>query len=304
MDEGKARMKEEDYARAIEAFQKAHDIMHVPTTGLALARAHLAAGHLVEARDAVLEVVRMPRESDEPPVFETARKQAKEIDAQLKGRIPMLRVKVKGGKATRVMIDEVEIPASVVGEPVAVNPGKRVVVAKGEGGLEARGEIEIAEKEVKEIELVFPEKKKQEEGSKREARIEVRGFGNDDASLRPGQRTPLADALIFGGLGLGGVGIAVGSITGVMTLSEASDLAPQCANSICAPSAKEGLDTANTLATISTISFVAGAVGLTAAIVGFSLPKGSAKGKESVSVLGPGRRPAIFLGPAGLGGTF
>ena len=37
MDEGKARLKANEVARAIEAFQKAHDIMHVPTTGMALA---------------------------------------------------------------------------------------------------------------------------------------------------------------------------------------------------------------------------------------------------------------------------
>jgi hypothetical protein len=296
MDEGKARMKDQEYTRAIEAFQKAHDIMHVPTTGLALARAHLAAGHLVEARDAALEVGRMPHEANEPAVFESARKHAKEIDAQLKARIPTLRVKVKGGTAARVMVDDIEIPASLVGEPIAVNPGKRVVVVKGENDAEARGEIEIAEKESKEIELVFSQKEAPKTTSSRSKErsepVKVRGFGNDDVELRTGQRTALSDALIYGGLAVGGVGIAVGAVTGAMTLSEASDLAPQCANSICAPSARETLDSASTLATISTIGFVAAAVGLTVCVVGLSLPKE----KASAS--------AIFVGPGGVGGTF
>lgn len=55
--------------------------MHVPTTGIALARAHAVAGNLVEARDAALEVGPMPHESGEPALFDAARKSAKELEA-------------------------------------------------------------------------------------------------------------------------------------------------------------------------------------------------------------------------------
>ena len=156
MDEGKARLKADEGARAIEAFQKAHDIMHVPTTGMALARALLTAGHLVEARDVALEIGRMPRDPGDPAVFDAARKHARELDAQLKTRIPTVRIKIKGGAASRVAVDDVEIPSSIIGEPVAVNPGKRVFSARNAEGGETKETLEVAERDAKEIELVLP----------------------------------------------------------------------------------------------------------------------------------------------------
>src|SRR5687767_6484542 len=72
MDEGKARVKSGELMRALEAFQKAHDLMHVPTTGMAAAKTHYQLGHLVEARRLAQEVLDYPKEAGEPPVFETA----------------------------------------------------------------------------------------------------------------------------------------------------------------------------------------------------------------------------------------
>ena len=49
-----------------------------------------------------------------------------------------------------------ELPVSIVGEPVAVNPGKRIVAVKSAEGAEAKGEVELAERDTKEIELALP----------------------------------------------------------------------------------------------------------------------------------------------------
>jgi hypothetical protein len=313
MDEGKARLTAYDTTRAIEAFQKAHDLMHVPTTGIALARAHLAAGHLVEARDIALEVGRLPHDPGDPAVFDAARKHAKELDAQLRSRIPTVRIKIKGGAASRVAVDDVEIPSAIVGEPVAMNPGKRVITARSADGGEARAEVELAERDVKEIELTLAaHKEKDPKPVVAEAAPasptpsapvpQLTGFGNDDVDRRPmGGRTPLAEVLIYGGFGLGAVGLVVGSITGGMTLSKASDIDPQCANDICAPAARSDLDSANTLGTVSTISFIAGGIGAAAGVVGLLLPRKPASPRRAGSVA-----PWITIAPStsGLGGTF
>lgn len=319
MDEGKARLKANEVARAIEAFQKAHDIMHVPTTGMALARAHLAAGHLVEARDAALEVGRIPHEPGDPAVFDTARKHAKELDAQLKPRIPTVRIKVKGGTPARVAVDDVEIPSSIVGEPVAVNPGKRVVSARTAEGAEAKGEIELAEREAKEIEITLPtsgEAQKAAATSKPSsgaapAPRKITGFGNDGDVGPAGERTPLANGLIYGGFGLAVVGAAVGGVTGALTLSKASDVEPQCANDICDPAAKGDLDSANSLATVSTIAFIAGGAFAVAGVVGFFLPRRPASAKTAGLTwdwTGPALRStegrSVTVGPGGVGGKF
>ncbi|MBX3204118.1 MAG: hypothetical protein KF764_03565 [Labilithrix sp.] len=322
MDEGKARLKANEAARAIESFQKAHEIMHVPTTGIALARAHLTAGHLVEARDVAVEVGRMPHDAGDPAVFDAARKQARELDAQLKARIPTVRVRIKGGAPSRVAVDDVEIALASLGEPVAVNPGTRVFSAKGPEG-EARGELEIAEREAKEIELTLaaaggvarsPAAKAPADTSGAPTR-KVAGFGNDDGDLRPaGERTALSEVLMYGGFGVGILGLGVGGVTGAMTFSRASDVDPRCENDICAPEAKGDLDAANTLATVSTIAFAVGGAGVVLGVVGYLLPRRPASAKPRVGLAwdwtarprasaAPG---AITIGPAGsgIGGTF
>jgi hypothetical protein len=319
MDEGKARLKANEVARAIEAFERAHDIMHVPTTGIALARAHLAAGHLVEARAAALEVGRLPHDPGDPAVFETARKHAKELEVQIKPRIPTVRINIKGGRPARVAVDDVEVPASVTGEPVAVNPGKRVISARNAEGGEVKGEIEIAERDAKEIELTLPalrEAAKTASPAPASTGPSLAGGANDAADLRPsGDRTPLAQGLLYGGLGVGIVGLAVGSISGAMTLSRASDVEPQCENDVCAPSAKSDLESANTLATVSTIAFIVGGAGVVAGVVGYFLPRRSEPRDRSNAGLawdwtGAVRRsPAgrtLTIGPAGagIGGSF
>ena len=281
MDEGKARLHANDYPRAIEAIGKANDLMHVPTTALALAKAHLAAGHLVEARDAAIAAERLPREDREPRVFDAARKQAAELARELKPRIPTVRLRVEG-PATRIVVDGTEVPLSIAGEPIAMNPGKRTIRVTGDAG-EARAEVDLAEREAKEVALVLGHEA--EPPPPRPAPA-VKTTPPDER--QHGMRTPLAKGLLYGGLGVGVLGLGAGAVTGVMTLSRANRVEPQCANDICAPTARDDLDSARTLGTISTVAFVVGGVGIAAGVVGLLLPK----------------RSHVALGPGGITGTF
>jgi len=108
-----------------------------------------------------------------------------------------------------------------------------------------------------------------------------------DRDRRP--RTSLATGLVYGGFGVGIVGLGLGAVTGAMTLSKANKVDPQCANDICAPAAKSDLDSAKTLGTISTIGFAVGAAGVVAGVVGLLLPR---------------ERRVAWLGPTGIAGTF
>jgi hypothetical protein len=306
MDEGKARLKSNDAAHAVESFQKAHEIMHVPTTGIALAKAQATVGHLVEARDIALEVMRQPREPSEPAVFDSARKQARDLEFQLRPRIPTLRIRIRGGNAARIAVDDVEIPASVAGEPVAVNPGKRVISAKNGEGTEVKGEIDINEREVREIDLTFPQKGEAPQPAIISKGSSNAGGGTKTDGAAPGKdedyvvrenRTRGAEALIYTGLGIGAVGLLVGGFTGAMTLSAAGDIKESCENDICAPAAKKDLETATTLSTVSTIGFIAAGVGFGALIIGFVLPKERILRKA-------GTLEWMLMRPGGIGGRF
>ncbi len=301
MDEGKERTKSKDLEGALVAYGKAHAIMHVPTTGMALARTHLALGHLLEARDVALEVARFPKERNEPTVFETARADAREIEASTKDRIPTIRVKVKGPAPSALSIDGAAISATLFDTPLAVNPGHRVVVVANKVGVERKVEVDVAEREKKSVEVELPE--------------EPKGGPSTAASAAPtstSTSTPASSAtadgaskgggpgraLFIGGTVVAVAGAAAGTVTGLMTLSKADAVKPQCENGKCDPAAKGDLDTGKTLGLVSTISFGVAGAGLVVAIVGLVWPS------PKTSSTGIVVRPMVAPGGAGLGGTF
>jgi hypothetical protein len=90
MDEGLARRDAGDHRGALAQFEGANAIMHVPTTGLVVAREQVALHLLVEARDTLKAVLRTPPAADEPDVFRAAREAAEELDRVVADRIPSL----------------------------------------------------------------------------------------------------------------------------------------------------------------------------------------------------------------------
>jgi hypothetical protein len=291
MDEGKERTRVGDHDRALEAYRKAHDLMKVPTTGMALARAHLAVGHLVEARDVALEVVRMPRDHGEPPIFDKARRQAKDLEASVKPRIPTVRIIVRGGPATRVAVDDGEVASLLLGEPVAMNPGKHTIVAKNADGVEKHADVELAERDGKEIELELPVPNP----------AVVVAPVNERPRIVPTERGPerttTANVLVFGGFGVALAGLAVGGVTGALTLAQAGSVKNQCENGICDPAAKTDLDTASSLATISTIGFAVAGAGAVCGVVGLLLPRT----KAETALHSSKGSAAVWLGPGSMG---
>jgi hypothetical protein len=303
MDEGKAHTHEGDLPGALDAYKKAHAIMHVPTTGYAVARTQLALGHLVEARDVALEVVRMPHETArEPAAFEEARKRSHELEVSLKARIPSLEIVVKGGRAAKVTIDDVDVAQLLLGEPIAVNPGKHVVVAKNADGVEDRGEATLAERESKQVVLTLPEPKPVAAVAPAPEVKAPEPAGGAGAETPRAPRTTAANVLVFGGFGLAAAGAIAGSVAGVLALSKAGDVKPQCESDVCDPAAKTDLDGARTMATISTIGYAVAGAGAIAGVVGLVLPR--RREERAASRLEP--RASVVGGPTSLagGGTF
>ena len=85
-----------------------------------------------------------------------------------------------------------------------------------------------------------------------------------------GQKTV---ALVAGGVGV--VGVAVGSIFGLMAKSDNDQALKNCRTStLCTPTGLTQTDDAKSAATVSTIGFVVGAVGLVGgAVLWFTAPR-------------------------------
>jgi hypothetical protein len=303
-EDGKTKRDAGNMKGALESFLAADAIVHAPTTGLAVARSLAALGRLTEARDAALQIEQLPAAAKESVAFGDARRSAKELAAELAPRIPSLTIVIKGapaGAEPAVTIDGVALPAAVMRVPRRLDPGKHVLVATlrgrdppGEKPREVRGEITLAEREARSIELDVTALATPRPA----AQAEVAPVAPAPAPA-PGDGKGSYSPLLWVGLGVAAAGAAAGTITGLISMGKASDAESGCLPSNkCPPATHDALDGARSFATISTIAFVvAGAGGATAVV---ALVLGKKPSEQRAARLTPWLAPSS----AGLSGTF
>lgn len=288
MQDGRDLRDAKDFKGALQRFRAADEIMHVPPTGFEVASAQAELGLLVEARDTIARVLNIPATPREPAQYKQARENARTLDDALVPRIPMVTVTVKGGSNATLTLDDVEVPAALVGLPVRVNPGHHTIGARTAG---ARGtaSVDVAE------------------GEKKSVTIELFGKPADEAPPPVVAPTPAAElpppsgsyAPAIVAFGVAGAGLVVGGITGGLTLGKQSDLARSCPNRTCGPGNYGDIDTANMLATISTVSFVAAGASAAAGLVLFFVGKPASRTPAAARVT-----PWIGVASAGVSGIF
>jgi hypothetical protein len=270
--------------------------MHVPTTGLEVAREYVALRQLVEARDAVQAVLRSPAADDEPEAFRSARKNAAALDDDLVKRIPSVLIHV-AGSPTQLKVDGRPVPLAALVAPFKLNPGHHAVIATA-AGSDTRKEVDLSEGETTTVDIAVP--------------AAPASAGSAHAFQAP-VATPVAPPpdetatspsfvpwLRWGGLGLAVVGAGVGTATGVVALGSKNSASKQCVNGMCPPSTWNEIDSARTMATVSTVAFCAAGAGAAIALVGFLIhPAGPSTKVETGD--GSERGVAPWIGPAGAG---
>jgi hypothetical protein len=301
MDDGDAKRDKGDFKAALKSYEAADAIMHVPTTGLEVARAQAQLGLFLEARETLGRVMRLPPRPGEPPPFTAARKTAETMSAELGARIPSVTVVVTNGEAGQpvvIVIDGEVVPPAAAQAPRKVNPGHHTVVARS-GSLEKKQDIDVAERDPKTVSIDL----------KPQAAGPI-GVPSEKEQPAPASSNPssLPTVLTYGGFGLGVVGIGIGAVTGLMSISKVDEVKKDCPNDVCPPSRQGDIDSAKSLGTISTIAFIAGGVGVGAGIIGLVL-----QGKRSAETSAPTTATATAkvtvkpdVGPTwmGLHGTF
>jgi hypothetical protein len=322
MAEGRADRDKNDLKAALKAFAGADAIMHVPTTGLELARAQAAVGQLVEARDTALRVMRSPTSAGEPAPFKAARDAASALNDQLEPRIPSLTVNVKNapsGVPIALTIDGVDVPSEVIGQPRKLDPGHHVVEAKA-GTAYGKQEVDVAEKDSKEVAIELPAQSAATAGGATDTGATDAAQQQPEQPAESGGRSGGSKVMIFGGFGLAAVGAIAGTVTGIMSMSKTSSIknSSACSGNVCNPSEDGDISSAKTLATISTVSFITAGVGAAVGVIGLFVGGGSsgepsattpsqapdAPAPEESSRLHVHVAPWIGLGSAGVSGTF
>jgi hypothetical protein len=276
MQEGRDLRDKGHSQDALKRFKAADDIMHVPTTGLEVAKTLAAMGMLVEARDTIANIRKLPQSPNDPAPFVDARAKADELDTALETRIPALNITVTGaaeGESPSLVVDGVPVPAAAVGLPRKVNPGKHMVVAKTAHG---RGEqsVDIREGEQKDVQI------KLGAASSDSMATDTPSDGTTDGqsphtdtpadSDSGGPKSHSPTLITWIGAGVGGAGLIAGSITGLMSMSLVSKIKNngECPNNVCRSGMPGGDDysSANSLATIADIGFVVAGIGAAVAV--------------------------------------
>ena len=303
MNEGRTDRDKADLKGAVKAFAAADALMHVPTTGLELARAQVAVGQLVEARDTALRVTRIPEKPGEPAPFKAARDAAASLNDELGTRIPSLTVALKNlpaGATPTVDIDGDAVPAEMLGQPRKLDPGHHVVSAKA-GSAAGKQEVDLAERESKDVTIELPAQVAQAEAKPQ-----------DTAPPEPPPESSGGNKLLlFGGFGLAGAGVIAGSVTGLLAISKANSIkgSSACSGTSCNPSVDGDLSAGKTMATISTVSFIVAGVGAALGVTSFFVGGSSAAPNRPADA--PASEPSaarvvpwIGLGSAGVRGAF
>jgi hypothetical protein len=292
MAEGRAYRDQGDLKTALKSFIGADSIMNVPSTGIEVARTEVALGQLVEARDKALAVTRLPAVKHEPAPFVEARAAAQQLEDDLTRRIPTVKIVLTGAPANvtvNVTVDGENIPVAALVGPYAVDPGHHVIAAGLPGGPTKTAEIDLAERDAKNVSLEVPP-----------APVGATPVATEEEP--PPAATPRkgVPALATVGFIVGGVGVATGAITGTIAILKTHSAENGgCVDDRCPPSTDSALNTASAMATVSTVAFIVGGVGAAGGLIAF-LARGHAPPPPTATSVSPWLGPGSF----GLRGSF
>ncbi len=268
--EGSSAYQADDYAQAYDRFNRAHQLVHVPTVGIWAARSLVKLGRFVEASERYLEVERTPLAEGAPPEHVKAQKDATEERALLLPRIPSVRITLQGVDPSEALVslNEQLLQAALLGVKRPVDPGKiRIKGVHGQQVVEQN--LELAEGATRDVVLDFPKLSHVKPSAP---------LGTTESKPPPQQGAPgSADhTLSYVAFGVGGAALITGGIFGGLALSQKSDLDAACPERKCGPEHHGDNDGYDTKRLVSGVGLIAGAVLVGAgAVLWFTAPSPS-----------------------------
>jgi hypothetical protein len=338
--QGREKLNAGDATTASKLFQAAHAIMHSPVTGMDVAKAEVALGHLVEARDMALEVTRIPVSPREPNVVKDARSAAVQLAADLAERIPTLVIRVAGPRpalaAASVRVDgteiqvaasppqseanprkKVETPTAAISSPREVNPGEHTVEVSARGYVNERravtleaGQSLMVELKLSRLAPVSPPQYPQAGDTVPLAPRAVSGAPQEISSnpasaarlVAPAPERTWQRPLAVAAMGLGVAGLGVGSALGGLAIATNSESNSHCdEQDQCNPRGLDLRRKALGLAHGSTAAVIAGGILASGGLVlFFTAPSSPKQKKPGKSVGAIHALPVVEITPGAL----
>jgi hypothetical protein len=284
--QGRDAVKRGELVLAAEKFERSQMLHATPGTLLNLANVEEQLGKLVKALVHFEAALKGLAESDERyPI-------ASEGANRIRARIPLLRIDRAAGAPAdmTIRLGGTALAASTLGAYEQMDPGPYIVTTSASGHEDRRYEIKLAE------------------GARTTLAVEA---GKEvPKAPPPGPPSSRPTAVQAAGIAVGGVGIAglgIGAVTGILAIVKKGDAASACPNPMmCSGAGLQTAATGQTLASVSTASFVVGiagvAVGVTLLVAGREKPA-AVDGGSAAKPAGPSASfaPWVLPGGAGLG---
>jgi hypothetical protein len=268
-EEANALFDEGQFAAALDKYERADALVHVPTLGLQAARCLERLGRWVEAAERYLAVTRMQLPADAMQVHVEAQALAASERDKLVPRIPGIVIELSStSEGASVTIDGKPLPSALLGEKRLVDPGEHRV--EGRLGEQAQTRSFMAsEGQTSRIVLQFVER------APTPSVPAVRARSNVSEPDRSTQRGGVQRTLGIVVAGVGAVGLAAGGVTALVMSGKRSDLEEKCGAELeCPRAAWSDADSYNGLRPVSGATLIGGAVCLIAGgVLYFTAPR-------------------------------
>lgn len=299
-----------DCKGAIEKLSRAEALYHAPSILGRLGECQVLVGQVVLGTENLNRVVREELAVNAPKAFRDAKERAKGVLNTALPKIARLTVRVEPSDAkAQVTVAGAPIPAALIGVERPTDPGTHEIVVSAPGYLEQRQSVTLAEGGTQELALKLEKDPNVAPATPPPAPPPAPLVTMPPQP--PADTSPKKDhTLAYVALGVGGAGLVVGGVTGFLALGKKSDL-EGCVKERCPSSQEDTLDGAKTMATVSTVGFAVGFVGVGVGVVllltgGSSTSAAVAKPQYAKREAFAGVHVEPWLGSdrAGLRGTF
>jgi hypothetical protein len=290
-----------DCANAVDRLTRAEALVHAPTTAVPLAQCEIKLGKLVAGTEILNRVGHESLPPTAPKAWIDASQKAAGLLAAAAPRIAKLRVHVDAGAGApsglQVTVDGEPLASALLDNDRPTDPGSHHVAAHAPGFATAEVDVALTDGQSQAVTLSL------------EPAPPSPGAGPPGppaaatpAPAPPGDATTGAPSRVpaYALLGVGAVGIVVGSVTGIVAIGAKSSLNSVCAQKVCPTSSQGDIDTLRNNAVISTVGWSIGIVGAAVGVYLFA----STHAPESQKAASVRVSPWIGLGSAGIGGDF
>lgn len=227
-EEGHKALAAKDYALAEDRFRRADALIRAPSLMVDHARALVGLRRFAEAYESFDAARKEKLAPGAPAAFRRAVVEAERAIKEIAPKIAWVTLRVDGPSEPQIKIGEREVPASALGAPLPVDVGDQIIQVSAEGYVSKEAPLSLVAGQKADLSFSLEP-------------VPVAPPPPPPAPIikRVVHRAPppapesKPSTLTYVAFGVGGVGLAVGAVTGILCLGERSKLSSDCPDGKC-----------------------------------------------------------------------